>query len=245
MARPASPARGRPRPIPSMHSRPLSSGAVAPSAAAAPARSALLLTLAVAAVAVAIGLSVPHWLHPDFLQEVGPVERYTVWVYVAAALGMALLYRRGMSAGDLVASCIVLLAMAGREAHMHTAMYGISILKSRFYIDAPWSQKLGALAALAPILLALLWLAWRHLRAYRRPLAQWSAPAWTIAVMLAVLVFTKLIDRAPAILAEQGVQLPQALLYVMLSLEEVLEFVLGVYPVLAWLQLRRMLDRKT
>lgn len=228
-----------------MHSKRSSAAGAAPSSFLLQPRVAVLFALAVAAVAVAIGLAIPHWLHPDFLQEVGPVERGTVWVYLAAVLGIVLLYRRGLSLGDLVATCIVLLAMAGREAHMHTAMFGVSILKSRFYIDAPWGQKLAALAALAPIVLALLWLAVRHLGAYRRPPARWSAPATTTAVMVAVLVFTKVIDRAPAILAENGVQLPDTLVYVMLGLEEVLEFVLGVFPWLAWWQLQRLQRAET
>lgn len=198
------------------------------------------LALAVMALAVAIGLLVPHPVPLAFLEENGPVERFTVWVYLAAIASIPLLRWRGIPLADALAACVLLAAMAAREADLHSALFGISILKSNFYLHAPAGQIAVALCVLAPIVLAGLWLFARHLGQWRRHPASWSAPAITLAVLVGSMVVAKVFDRTPDTLRQMGLreQVPAALIHVMLALEEILEFALPLFAVLAVWQCR-------
>lgn len=203
-------------------------------------RFALWLALAIAALAVVVGLLVPHWIALSFIEEEGPVERGTVWVYLAAFLSVPLLRWRGMSAADALAACVLLAAMAAREADLHTALFGISILKSHFYLHAPAGQIAVALCVLAPIVVAGLWLMVRHAHRWRMPPQRWSAPVATLTVLVATMVVAKVLDRTPDTLGQLHLRVlvPQAAIYVMLALEEIFEFALPVYAILAVLQCR-------
>ncbi len=202
--------------------------------------SAVAIALAVAALAVVVGLLVPQQVPLQFLQEDGPVERGTVWFYLAAVASVVLLRWRGMPVADMLAACVLLLAMAAREADLHTAMFGISILKSRFYIDAPIGQILAALAVLLPIVLSAVWLAARHARQWLQSPARWSPPAATLAVLVASMVVAKVFDRTPDTLTQLQLQawLTPSVRHVMLALEEILEFALPLFAMLAMLQAR-------
>lgn len=198
------------------------------------------LALAVMALAVAVGLLVPHPVPLAFLEENGPVERFTVWVYLAAIASIVLLRWRGMPLTDALAACVLLAAMAAREADLHSALFGISILKSNFYRHAPVGQIAVALCVLAPIALAGLWLFARHLGQWRRHPASWSAPAVTLAVLVGTMVVAKVFDRTPDTLRQMGLreQVPAALIHVMLALEEILELTLPLFAIVAMWQCR-------
>ncbi|MET1113989.1 MAG: hypothetical protein ABWY08_03395 [Comamonas sp.] len=225
-----------------MNSAPL--GAPAPRSSLLPPTEMLLglyVTLAAAAIAILIGLLVPQLIPLQFLQESGFVERSTVWVYAAAILCVLACHGREARL-DALSAGIVLLAMAMRELDLHSALFGISILKSRFYLDAPLWQIVVALAILLPIVGAAAWLMKRYLRRWLAPVSRWNAPMVTLAMLVGSLVFAKIVDRTPASLADWGVQqyVPQALLHVLLSLEEILEWTLPALAIVAALQLRRL-----
>lgn len=201
----------------------------------------LYVTLAAVVIAIVVGLLVPQVIPLQFLQESGFVERSTVWVYGAAVLCVLICHGRA-AALDAVSASILLLAMAMRELDLHSALFGISILKSRFYIDAPWWQIAVALTILLPIVASGVWLAKRHARRWLAPLSRWNGPMVTLALLVGATVFAKIADRTPASLGEWGVQqyVPQGLLYVLLSLEEILEWTLPALAIVAALQVRRL-----
>lgn len=201
---------------------------------------AVWLALAVAALAVATGLLVPDPVPLGFLEENGPVERGTVWVYIAAVLSVPLLRWRGMPVVDALAACVLLAAMAAREADLHTAMFGISILKSNFYLHAPPGQIAAALSVLAPVVLSGAWLLVRHAQEWRKAPSRWRAPAATLAVLVATMVVAKVFDRTPDTLGQLQLrdQVPAAVIHVMLALEEILEFALPLFAMLAVWQCR-------
>ncbi|MCD2512598.1 hypothetical protein [Comamonas endophytica] len=206
----------------------------------------LYVTLAAAAIAIVVGLLVPQVIPLGFLQEDGFVERSTIWVY-AVAFVCVLAWHGREAPLDAVSAALLLLAMALREMDLHKALFDISILKSRFYIDAPLWQIAVALAILLPIVAAGAWLAKRHLRRWLAPLSRWNAPMVTVAMLIAALVFAKIADRTPASLEEWGVHhyVPQTLLHVLLSLEEILEWMLPALAIVAALQLRRLREGRT
>ncbi|MFT3721384.1 hypothetical protein [Pseudorhodoferax sp.] len=201
---------------------------------------ALDLALGIAALAAVVGMLVGHGVPLGLLQEDGPVERATIWAYLAAVLALPMLRWPGMPRRDTIAACVLLLALAAREADLHKAMFGISILKSRFYLHGALDQILAALGVLLPIACAGLWLAVRHGRRWLGPPARWSAPVATVAVLVGTMVFAKVLDRTPETLGQLHLRehLPQAALYVMLALEEILELALPVLALLAILQCR-------
>lgn len=196
---------------------------------------------AVVALAILVGLAIPDWISPDFLAEGGFVERATIWIYGAAVACTLALRWPGMSRRDMAAAGLLLLAMAAREADLHKAMFGTSILKSRFYLNADeLLPVLGALAVLLPIVLAGLWLLARHGRRWLRAPSQWTAPMVSVTTLAVAMVFAKIMDRTPDTLDQLGLleQTSQTVLYVMLSLEEVLEFALPLFAITALVQCR-------
>lgn len=200
-------------------------------------RTAPTAALAVAGLAVIIGIAIPSWIPLHFVEEGGAIETVTLYAYLVAVVGINLLHRPGISRLDLVAASIVLVAMGAREADLHTSMYGISILKSRFYLDAPPHRILGALTVLAPIALAICWLLSRYGRYWLLAPGRWSAAATTMAWMIGIMVIAKMFDRAPVVLGLTG-QAPSEVLHVLLSLEELLELSLPGFALLAMAQCR-------
>lgn len=168
----------------------------------------------------------------QFGEEGGVIEIVTLFAYLAAVLGIHLLPSPQMPSRHVLASSVVLLAMGAREADLHTAMYGISILKARFYLDAPLHQVLGALCVLAPVAAAAAWLLYRYARCWLRPWSQWSMATTTTAMLVAIAVVAKMLDRAPAVLGLVS-DAPAPLLHVMLASEEVLELSLPMFALLA------------
>ena len=208
---------------------------------------AVWVALAFVALALAVGLLIPHWISPDILAEDDLVEDGTLWVY-GLAIACALLVRwPGMPRRDTAAAGLLLLAMAAREADLHKAMFGMSILKSRFYLDATsaWPV-LAALAVLVPIVAAGLWLLTRHGRRWLQAPGRWNAPMVSVTTLVLVMVFAKIMDRTPATLDEMHLlqHTPQTLVYVMLSLEEILEFALPLFATVALLQCRLLGQRQ-
>lgn len=195
-------------------------------------RTAAAAVLLVAAVAVCIGLAVPHPLPLQFIEEGGVIETVTIFAYLVAVLGILLLRSPQMSRRDVLAVSVVLLAMGAREADLHTAMYGISILKSRFYLNAQPHQVLGALSVLAPVAASAAWLLYRYARCWLQPWSQWSTSTVTTAMLFAVVVIAKMLDRAPDVLGLVG-HGSASLLHVMLALEEVFELSLPLFVLLA------------
>lgn len=194
--------------------------------------------LVVAAIAVAIGLAIPHGISLRFVEEGGAVETATLWTYGAAILGIWLLHWPGAPVLNLAAAGVALAAMAAREADLHSALYGISILKSLFYLEASAPQILGALLMLAPVAWATSWLLMRYVRYCLRAPAHWPVAARTLALTVLVMVVAKVLDRVPATVGAWRGPLPDAVLHVMLALEEVLELSLPLFALLAMAQCR-------
>lgn len=199
---------------------------------------AWVFALAVVAAAVAIGLAIPRWLPLGIVSEGGAIESATLWAYLTAVLGICLLRWPAASWRDVAAACVVLLAMAAREADLHIALYGISILKSRFYLDASIQQIAGALAVLLPVAVSACWLLYRYTPSWLQPPSRWSVPATTVALMIGLMVVAKVFDRTPALLGAWREEVPAALLHVMLALEEVMELSLPLFALLAMAQCR-------
>lgn len=206
-------------------------------------RLALYLAVCAATFALVVGLAIPRWIPLRFVQESGPVERGTFWMYLLAVGGALLMRRRAAPFLDVVAVCVLLLSAAAREADLHVALYGISILKSRFYLEAPLHQILGAFAILAPVVASGLWLIRRFAHLWLRHPARWTGPATTLAVMVGTMLVAKLLDRTPDWIGQAHERLPEAALYAMLSMEELLELSLPLFALLAAAQ-GRWLERK-
>lgn len=227
--------------MPSAHTRgqATSRASAVPSSLLASRWFAVWVALAFVTLAIAVGLLIPGRISPDILAEDELVENGTLWVYGLAVACTLLVRWPGMPRRDVAAAALLLVAMAAREADLHKAMFGISILKSRFYLDATsvWTV-LAALAVLLPIVLAGLWLLTRYGQRWLQSPSRWSAPMVSVTTLVLVMVFAKIMDRTPATLGEMQLlqHTPQTLIYVMLSLEEILEFSLPVFATVALLQ---------
>lgn len=200
-----------------------------------------LLLVAFALVATWVGLNTPLRIPPALLQEGGIVENGTLFFYLLAAVVVLKMRPPAWSRRDIGALVIVLLALAAREADLHVALFGISILKARFYSGGTLWQIAVALAVLAPIAIAAGWLLRRSHRVWRSALARrrWRAAARTALAFGVAIVTAKTLDRMPAMLLDFGLmrEVPNTLRYLLLSLEEILELALPLLALLALAQL--------
>ncbi|HEX2542456.1 MAG TPA: hypothetical protein VHM00_15400 [Caldimonas sp.] len=204
-----------------------------------PARTALVLSLAGAALAVAIGLATSTLVPLDFLEEGGPVETATVYLYVLAAACVLLARLPSLRRVDKAAIGIVLIAFAAREADLHVSLFEFSILKASFYHrHATPGQIVAALAILLPVVLSFLLLLRRHGGLWLAAPSRWRAPVVTVTTFVVLMLATKVFDRMPAVLVELRIldAMPAALRNVLLALEEVLEMALPLLAILAVVQ---------
>lgn len=190
-----------------------------------------------------VGFNTPLTISPGFLLEGGPVENGTLVLYLVAALLVLKMRPPAWSARDVGALCVVLLALAAREADLHVSLFGgISILKARFYSSGTLLHIVLAMAVLAIFGVAAVWLARRLQRVWTDALLRrrWRPAARTVAAFVIAFVTAGALDQLQAVLADSDAlaYVPATLRYLMLSMEEVLEFALPVLAVLGLLQLQ-------
>ena len=123
-------------------------------------------------------------------------------------------------------------------------MFGMSILKARFYnqFANPW-QIAAALAMLAPLTLSILWLCRRFVMARSTPQQRraWWPVKMTALTFMLVIVVSKTMDRLPASVVQMGLsqhELSLGTRTMLLSLEELLEFALPLLAILAVAQVQ-------
>jgi hypothetical protein len=186
--------------------------------------------LALACVAIALVLAAIFLSDASFawlFEENGPVEWLTVagWLVVSVVFVRAALQGAGPVAW---LGAVLTLAAAMREADLHKLLTGFSVLKISFYTGtgfALWQKLLAALVVIptAVVLVALSWMLLR--RILGGGLRHRSVRLVLVAVGL--LVFSKVLDRTPAVMFEWfGVQFPAIILRLMLAFEEGIEALL-------------------
>jgi hypothetical protein len=192
---------------------------------------AMLVTTGAAVVALcAAALVMPDATHDTVFLENGPVETASAVLWVLLAVLLLALVRPISPA--VAAGAVVALASAAREMDLHKNVTGYSVLKPGFYLKPEFELHhqviAGLLVALlgvsAAVLLRRLATLLRHAP---RP---W--PAWTLglAQAFAVLVVSKVLDRAPAILRDDmDIRLSDHALDVGIALEEGLELLVPVW----------------
>ncbi len=182
-------------------------------------------------------LATPLVLSPQgfewFYSEEGPVERAAIVLWIAAS-AMVLVRIRPFGARAL-AFALLYLVFAAREADWHKAFTADSIFKNAYYrrTAAPFEEKLIAFLV-AVVLLVLFayacWIIYRFLwreRGWRSRSGGWLLAGW------ALLFATKVLDRTPAVLADEfGVHLAPIVGLYFSALEEGMETALPL--MLGW-----------
>lgn len=195
-----------------------------------------------AVAATSIGLNMPLTIGPGLVLEGGAVENGTLALYLIAALLVLKMRPPAWSWRDAGALCVVLLALAAREAHLHVALFDFGLLKTRVYSDGTLPQVVVLIAVLGTIGVAAIWLARRLWGVWRSALLRrrWRPAAHTVAAFVLAFVTAGMLDQLQAVLADSDVlpHVPATLRYLILSMEEVLELALPVLAVLGLLQLQ-------
>lgn len=165
---------------------------------------ALLAALAASVAAVVmLVLSGERSLVGWLVSEQGPLERTaaTLWFVLALAL---LRWGGGLNRCSLGLVAICLL-FGARELDLHRLIADTSMLKTHFYRDGGlgWAQKaLGGTLALA-VLATLAWASWINGAEFLRRRLWLRAWGRIVLAAIGVLVLSKVMDRAPAVLEDE------------------------------------------
>ncbi|QEI04996.1 hypothetical protein FXN63_03410 [Pigmentiphaga aceris] len=203
-----------------------------------------LFVLTVLAAAI-VGALTPSIFPENLFSEGGPIEELTLVLYVVGIIAVLMAPGRVVGKVDKLATCILLAAFAAREMDLHTAMYGTSILKARFYNrDGTAAQIAGALAVLLPIFASIGWLLVKHGKQWLRALRERQPAAVTFLVFGVALVVAKLSDRAPDTLSGWNMTVSMTVRHIMQGIEESLEMFLPIFIAMAvWQAARYALPR--
>lgn len=202
-------------------------------------RNILLVVGIYGVLLVELALYLPQERFLALFSESGPFETlsYVFWI----VLGFACFLIPGLPHRPWQQGVVALLA-AAREADLHRAFTGTSILKTSYYLKfpAPLSEKLiAALIAIATISLVLYVLIGGGRLIVRT--RAWSLP-WgrTALLAAALLVATKMLDRVEAVTAEWfGFVFPTILHRLVAAFEEGYECLLPLLFIAVLLQYRR------
>ncbi len=183
----------------------------------------------VAATALAVlALALPESRTATLFEETGPFEQASPWLWLAFALWVPLVFRKPTR--TVAAGMIVAFAAAAREWDWHVAFTEYSMLKPPFYYrEGTVLERIIAGGILVLILASVVILIARlvQLKPWKRPIAWW---AYALGFAFCMLVFTKAVDRAPAILQENfGIAVGDRLRLVAYAIEEGLEMVLPFF----------------
>ncbi|HEY8607213.1 MAG TPA: hypothetical protein VIM12_08890 [Noviherbaspirillum sp.] len=187
---------------------------------------------------VALLAALPAYLPTDtvmaLFSETGPFEMLSIATWILAALTVLVAFRATSAGRGPLLTSLLFLMFAMREADWHKKFTADSLLKSNYYrhADAPMAEKvlaliaalvfIGLVAYVGIVILRFLFLrrGWRS-----------RGGAWLLAGALLV-VFGKVLDRAPAELALAGHAIGPALKLYASAFEEGLEM---IHPlIVAW-----------
>ena len=200
------------------------------------------LALVSAAVLIVLGLVLPEDTAQDLFDESGPFEQASPWLWIALSLWIPLVFQKPTL--NVAAGMVISLAAAAREWDWHVAFTGYSVLKPPFYYRAEHTsiydgveqvvtvslpERIIASAIMLLVVSSVVVLVARliALRPWSRPWPWW---ALALAFAFGMLVFTKVVDRTPALLDENlGVTLGPPIRQVFYAIEEGLEMMLPFF----------------
>lgn len=201
--------------------------------------------LGLIAVAATIGLTgsllLPGQMMDELAREGSEIENATVLFYLLALIVLVLRAPANLDRTSRVAIGLLLVAGVARELDLHSALFGMSILKSNFYRHfATAPQIVVALLIIFPVVLSAGFLLRRHGRwVFDSARRRWPAAVTTMTILL-MLPVVKLLDRSLAIVTDFGIDVSSVTMRaVQLSLEEPLEMLLPLLVIIAIVQQRR------
>lgn len=194
------------------------------------ASSVLLAVVATTALSVMALLMTPSEAGPLF-EETGPFEQASPWLWLALALWIPLVFRKPTL--EVAAGMIVAVAAAAREWDWHVAFTGYSMLKPPFYYrEGDTLERIIAGGIMLLVIASVVVLVARliHLRPWKRPLPWW---VFALGFAFGMLVFTKAVDRLPAILRDDlgliNLDEHASVRMVFYAIEEGLEMMLPIF----------------
>lgn len=168
-----------------------------------------------------------------FYSEEGPVERAAIALWIAASVLVLVRIRPfGARAG---AFALLYLVFAAREADWHKAFTADSLFKNAYYrrAAAPFEEKLIAFLVAVALLVLFAWACWVVYRFLLRERGWNSRSGGWLLAGWALLFLTKVLDRTPAVLADEfGVHLAPFVGLYFSALEEGMETALPL--MLGW-----------
>lgn len=188
----------------------------------------VLLAVLTATIVCVLALALPIEDSRPIFEETGPFEQASPWLWLAFALWIPLVFRKPTL--EVAAGMVVAIAAAGREWDWHIKFTEYSMLKPPFYYrEGTMPERIIAGGIMIAVIASIVILIARliHLRPWKRPWAWW---VFALGFAFFMLVFTKVVDRAPAIMDEDfGLTLGPRMRVMFSAIEEGLEMLLPVF----------------
>lgn len=205
------------------------------------------LAVAVSLGAFSVWLAYPADVVFVWMEEGGPVETLTEWIYMAAIIiilffGASILERK-----KLVAILLVLAYMLARERDLNKAeIFPMSMLKIKFWLSGgvPVTDKLTAAVILLPAAWAGLYLLFTYWTPVVADIRKRLPYAISVLMVIVVTVVSKILDRSLNMLTEIfGWTFPDWLHALEISQEETLECLIPFLFIVALFQYRQYVLR--
>ncbi len=197
----------------------------------------LLYTLLLVPIPLLIGKQDMHHL----FSEEGPFEVLSAVFW--AVLGLLCLSRARQSPRAMIPCALAAFIGCARELDLHTALTGVSLFKSSYYLKsaAPLGEKLLAAAITLIVFAVLVDVARAGLRALRQRGALQQPWLQTSLLAIGAAAFTKLLDKLQSFVHDfTGHWLPQLYSLIVNALEEGMEMSLPLLFIVALVQFWRL-----
>lgn len=191
------------------------------------------LPAAAALLALALWLALPVRTVRALMEEAGAIETLTLLAYGAAIAAICLTLLVARDRLSRAAILLVLVFLGAREMDLHMDLTGTSILRVSYFLKGAFSaEKATALAAVAVVLAAIGYLAWRHAAPLWRGLRTGRPMVWLLIAFCSTGIVAKALDRSVSILTyDFGLTPTRSIAALVLAMEETLELSLPLLVV--------------
>lgn len=188
-----------------------------------------LVVFGLVLTACLIVLAQPAETQQALLEEYGPFENMTLWLYVAAFAALALLYPTPRMFFTHIYFPYLALALMFREMDFDKTPFTHGMLHILQYTgdDVPTLERIITITLVLILLAMFCTMVWRHGLQFWQALWRFDVAAWTFVGMLGFGATAKSLDGLSRKLRDFGVQISENTKQIALTYEEIAELAIA------------------